>query len=49
MASSLSFSELSPVKAAVRKPLELNEAESSIASFFLEQNIKPLVIPLSLP
>jgi hypothetical protein len=40
---------LSPVKATVFSPFRLNKVESSIASFFLEQKIKPLVIPLSLP
>jgi hypothetical protein len=45
----LSSSELSPVKATVLNPLKLNKVESSIASFFLEQKIRPLVIPLSLP
>jgi hypothetical protein len=48
MAFALSSSVLSPVKATVLSPFKLNKLESSIASFFLEQ-IKPLVIPLSLP
>jgi hypothetical protein len=49
MAFALSSSVLSPVKATVLSPFRLNKLESSIASFFLEQKIKPLVIPLSLP
>jgi hypothetical protein len=49
MALALSCSELSPVSATVLKPFVLNNKESSTASIFPEQNIKPRVIPLSLP